>query len=139
MGFRGPGTGLSVRRAPGPPYACPSGLTSAPHPAPPRPAKQVSKLPSRLSRALAAFKPEAPWQFFEETGRSQAVHSRDLWTGIDLPKERQGKQVARLAQSVEHETLNLRVVGSSPTLGAAFVKLVREFRFLRVEQAFTES
>ena len=27
---------------------------------------------------------------------------------------------ARLAQSVEHETLNLRVVGSSPTLGAAF-------------------
>ena len=30
---------------------------------------------------------------------------------------------ARLAQSVEHETLNLRVVGSSPTLGAAFAKL----------------
>ena len=27
------------------------------------------------------------------------------------------QQVARLAQSVEHETLNLRVVGSSPTLG----------------------
>ena len=27
------------------------------------------------------------------------------------------KKVARLAQSVEHETLNLRVVGSSPTLG----------------------
>ena len=27
---------------------------------------------------------------------------------------------ARLAQSVEHETLNLRVVGSSPTLGASF-------------------
>ena len=26
-------------------------------------------------------------------------------------------QSARLAQSVEHETLNLRVVGSSPTLG----------------------
>ena len=26
-------------------------------------------------------------------------------------------QCARLAQSVEHETLNLRVVGSSPTLG----------------------
>ena len=26
-------------------------------------------------------------------------------------------QAARLAQSVEHETLNLRVVGSSPTLG----------------------
>ena len=27
---------------------------------------------------------------------------------------------ARLAQSVEHETLNLRVVGSSPTLGGGF-------------------
>ena len=27
---------------------------------------------------------------------------------------------ARLAQSVEHETLNLRVVGSSPTLGDTF-------------------
>ena len=25
--------------------------------------------------------------------------------------------IARLAQSVEHQTLNLRVVGSSPTLG----------------------
>ena len=30
------------------------------------------------------------------------------------------KATARLAQSVEHETLNLRVVGSSPTLGAIF-------------------
>ena len=28
-----------------------------------------------------------------------------------------GNISARLAQSVEHETLNLRVVGSSPTLG----------------------
>ena len=27
---------------------------------------------------------------------------------------------ARLAQSVEHETLNLRVVGSSPTLGDSY-------------------
>ena len=30
---------------------------------------------------------------------------------------------ARLAQSVEHETLNLRVVGSSPTLGAHLLPL----------------
>ncbi len=29
-------------------------------------------------------------------------------------------RVAWLAQSVEHETLNLRVVGSSPTLGEPF-------------------
>lgn len=32
--------------------------------------------------------------------------------------------MARLAQSVEHETLNLRVVGSSPTLGAVFKRLL---------------
>ena len=34
--------------------------------------------------------------------------------------------VARLAQSVEHETLNLRIVGLSPTLGAwkFFLKLL---------------
>ena len=32
---------------------------------------------------------------------------------------------ARLAQSVEHQTLNLRVVGSSPTLGEAFMKVVK--------------
>ena len=29
---------------------------------------------------------------------------------------------SRLAQSVEHQTLNLRVVGSSPTLGEAFMR-----------------
>ena len=32
----------------------------------------------------------------------------------------QGVHVSRLAQSVEHETLNLGVVGSSPTLGELF-------------------
>ena len=32
---------------------------------------------------------------------------------------------ARLAQSVEHETLNLRVVGSSPTLGEHFIRRKR--------------
>ena len=30
------------------------------------------------------------------------------------------QNTARLAQSVEHETLNLGVVGSSPTLGDCF-------------------
>ena len=34
-----------------------------------------------------------------------------------------GKWSARLAQSVEHETLNLRVVGSSPTLGEVLSNL----------------
>ena len=31
---------------------------------------------------------------------------------------------ARLAQSVEHQTLNLRVVGSSPTLGEVFFAVI---------------
>merc|ERR1711954_204630 len=39
-----------------------------------------------------------------------------------------GIKTARLAQSVEHETLNLRVVGSSPTLGEQF--FVRIFFFV---------
>ena len=34
---------------------------------------------------------------------------------------------ARLAQSVEHETLNLGVVGSRPTLGEFFLPANREF------------
>merc|ERR1711994_22406 len=38
---------------------------------------------------------------------------------------------ARLAQSVEHETLNLRVVGSSPTLGANFLFWLETPRGLR--------
>ena len=37
--------------------------------------------------------------------------------------------VARLAQSVEHETLNLRVVGSSPTLGVPFLCAARTFLY----------
>ena len=37
---------------------------------------------------------------------------------IWAPKTVAHTSAARLAQSVEHETLNLRVVGSSPTLGA---------------------
>ena len=36
---------------------------------------------------------------------------------------------ARLAQSVEHETLNLRVVGSSPTLGANFFFFIKLYMF----------
>ena len=45
-----------------------------------------------------------------------AVHSRQVPTLVC----RRLCAAARLAQSVEHETLNLRVVGSSPTLGVVF-------------------
>ena len=38
--------------------------------------------------------------------------------------------IARLAQSVEHETLNLRVVGSSPTSGAV---VFFSFSFLKTK------
>ena len=41
-------------------------------------------------------------------------------SGLNIPKLRDRDMVARLAQSVEDETLNLRVVGSSPTLGELF-------------------
>ena len=40
---------------------------------------------------------------------------------------------ARLAQSVEHETLNLRVVGSSPTLGEHFNITKTSFCFLNMK------
>ena len=45
-----------------------------------------------------------------ESGRSELVNKI-------LLSFSEGSSNARLAQSVEHETLNLRVVGSSPTLG----------------------
>ena len=44
------------------------------------------------------------------------VNYRCLVRFIRVPIALMGT-VARLAQSVEHETLNLRVLGSSPTLG----------------------
>ena len=37
-----------------------------------------------------------------------------------LYKQKNTRHISRLAQSVEHQTLNLRVVGSSPTLGDMF-------------------
>ena len=46
-------------------------------------------------------------------GHPSTAHPRHM-----LSSGRHSVVQARLAQSVEHETLNLRVVGSSPTLGA---------------------
>ncbi len=47
--------------------------------------------------------------------------AREIWALIKTATGmQQSASVARLAQSVEHETLNLRVVGSSPTLGLSF-------------------
>ena len=54
-----------------------------------------------------------------------------IWTDIcpikithNNPNNRSFPTSARLAQSVEHETLNLRVVGSSPTLGELFLVFI---------------
>ena len=44
------------------------------------------------------------------------THTHTLWSAAAPPTQ----QLAWLAQSVEHGTLNPRVVGSSPTLGALF-------------------
>ena len=38
---------------------------------------------------------------------------------------------ARLAQSVEHETLNLRVVGSSPTLGGEMFFFIQSRKIIK--------
>ena len=40
-----------------------------------------------------------------------------MWSGLIVQQTPSVVFSARLAQSVEHETLNLGVVGSSPTLG----------------------
>ena len=51
------------------------------------------------------------------------VGSKAVFVGVKfcyLPGVEGNIACARLAQSVEHETLNLRVVGSSPTLGEVF-------------------
>src|SRR4029434_6172628 len=58
------------------------------------------------------------WRGRQAVGRRVAVclvrrFCRELTASLQAAK-------ARLAQSVEHETLNLRVVGSSPTLGVVF-------------------
>ena len=41
---------------------------------------------------------------------------------------------ARLAQSVEHETLNLRVVGSSPTLGDILASIHSIEKFFKLHE-----
>ena len=51
----------------------------------------------------------------------------DGWAIVNL--QTPVHQRARLAQSVEHETLNLRVVGSSPTLGANIFLLFKRYFF----------
>ena len=51
--------------------------------------------------------------------RSVILYYKQLTLCIDLVKDRSNVR-ARLAQSVEHQTFNLRVKGSSPLLGALF-------------------
>ena len=48
-------------------------------------------------------------------------------------------ETARLAQSVEHETLNLRVVGSSPTLGAKYMQAMEPRLLHRMTQIFEKN
>ena len=43
---------------------------------------------------------------------------------------------SRLAQSVEHETLNLGVVGSSPTLGEKFHFISLSYNFCNMTEGF---
>ncbi len=54
----------------------------------------------------------------EHTHTRDEIRNRYAWVrDATAAATRYVGVLARLAQSVEHETLNLRVVGSSPTLG----------------------
>ena len=55
---------------------------------------------------------------FHQKYRKIILNHALAWTKIRIEIGMHRISIARLAQSVEHETLNLRVVGSSPTLGA---------------------
>ena len=68
---------------------------------------------------LSMIKPEMPQ--IEEPNRVDMLYTRHIFL-FKVPPTLM-KRGARLAQSVEHETLNLRVVGSSPTLGGASLLL----------------
>ena len=74
---------------------------------------------------LRMFKPEMP--LVQELNRVDELVMTEpkrasyiFFVNVPTASAQQG---ARLAQSVEHETLNLRVVGSSPTLGGTFFLL----------------
>ena len=63
------------------------------------------------------------------TGKAVSVHALlQLPTAVkEVVMARLGRRRARLAQSVEHETLNLGVVGSSPTSGGSDCDVTRRF------------
>ncbi len=58
------------------------------------------------------------------TGYMSCMHERKKQEmAIILEMYEENFSLARLAQSVERETLNLNVVGSSPTLGVSFCNI----------------
>ena len=63
--------------------------------------------------------------------RSVILYYKQLTLCIDLVKDRSNVR-ARLAQSVEHQTFNLRVKGSSPLLGANFFHVFGRFVLVSV-------
>ncbi len=71
--------------------------------------------------------------------KERLLFAHEIWA---LIKTTTGPQksttAARLAQSVEHETLNLRVVGSSPTLGVSirFLSVPNGSQFTAGQQAW---
>ena len=86
---------------------------------------QVSDPDQRLGAAdMGGFEALMAHPFFEGTSTITSVQPFLYLTFCGL------HCTARLAQSVEHETLNLRVVGSSPTLGVCFFIL---FLYLLVD------
>ena len=61
---------------------------------------------------------------------------QNIWPVVLLAFTLVLRTQARLAQSVEHETLNLRVVGASPTLGANFSQTPHQIFGLKIFMGF---
>ncbi len=74
----------------------------------------------------ANFKPAPARKRFRQARARFEAPFRLCNLGTDKNCHRPSERVTHqpwLAQSVEHETLNLRVVGSSPTLGVTIISL----------------
>ncbi|KAK3385277.1 hypothetical protein B0H63DRAFT_180997 [Podospora didyma] len=85
-----------------------------------RESTETTRVPlSRLPNSLHSLRPNNPVHQQSTTKKKTLQPSRStLTTPLTSPKSIKATNLARLAQSVERETLNLKVVGSTPTSGS---------------------
>ena len=79
------------------------------------PGRAQTRVPKIWSKTMACSSARPPVRESHQCLDAERVYP--------IRKIRPFYQQARLAQSVEHQTLNLVVVGSSPTLGDSFCQL----------------